>query len=243
MWPCKYQMIKWLFKWLFRLFLAVAVLIVIFLLSLNSILRVVIEHNIRAQTGMDAEMGRFKLGWLSPTIEIQDLKIYNTPNFGGAPFLDIPEIHVEYDRTALLKGGVHLPLLRFNLEELDIVKNQDGQMNVYSASKPPQNKSAAAPSPAPSFKKQTGYSFNGIDTLNVSFNRVKFIDLKNPANDREQTIGIQNLVVPHVKSPNDLAFLVILIDLRSNHFFDGIIGKPANSAAEKSILNVLGLAF
>jgi hypothetical protein len=234
-------MIRWIFKWTLRLCFLAVVLVIIFLLSLNSILRVLIEHNIRAQTGMDAEIGQFKLGWLAPTIEIQDLKIYNTPKFGGAPFLDIPEIHVEYDRTALLEGEIHLTLLRFNLAELDIVKNRDGQMNILPASKAAGKNSGA--SPAPSFKRQTGYHFKEIDALNVSFNRAKFIDLKDPNNDREQTIGIQNLVIPHVKSPNDLAVLVVLVDLRSNHFFDDLIGKPGNSAPLKNIVNLMGLTF
>src|SRR3984957_21163356 len=108
-------MIKFIFKWLLRLFIGAVVLIVIFFLSLNSILRVVIEHHIRAQTGMDAEIGRFKLGLLEPTIEIQNFKIYNPSNFGGTLFLDIPEIHVEYDRAALAKSELHVTLLRFNL--------------------------------------------------------------------------------------------------------------------------------
>ena len=217
-------------------------LVVIFLLSLNSILRVLIEHNIRAQTGMDAEIGRFKLGWTAPTIEIQDLKIYNTPDFGGAPFLDIAEIHAEYDRTALLEREIHLTLLRFNLAELDIVKNQNGQMNVYALAKTSSQKHPGAAA-KPSFKKQTGYDFKSIDTLNISFNRAKYIDLKSPNNDREQTIGIQNLVIPHVKSANDLTALAVLIDLHSNHFFDTLIGNPENSASLKSIVNLIGVAF
>lgn len=235
-------MFRWFFKWVLRLvFLAVA-LVVAFLLSLNSILRVLIEHNIRAQTGMDAEIGQFKLGWLAPTIEIQDLRIYNPPDFGGAPFLDIPEIHVEYDRVALLKKEIHLTLLRFNLDELDIVKNQDGQLNISLFANAPHSRHSGAPG-APSFKRQTGYDFKGIDALNVSLRRVKFIDLKNPNNDREQTIGIQNLVIPHVKSPGDLAVLAAFIDLRSGHFFDALIGQPQNSAPLKSIMNLIGLTF
>src|SRR5579859_1533936 len=122
-------MIKWIFKWLLRLFLLAVVLVVIFFLSLNSILRVLIEHNIRAQTGMDAEIGRFQLGLTEPVISIEDLKIYNPPNFGGTPFVEIPEIHVEYDRAALAQRHLHFTLVRFNLGELDIVKNAKGETN------------------------------------------------------------------------------------------------------------------
>jgi uncharacterized protein involved in outer membrane biogenesis len=234
-------MIRWLFKWALRLFLLAVLLIVIFLLSLNTIVRVVMEHNIRAQTGMEAEIGRLKLGLAEPTLEIQDLKIYNPPGYGGTPFLDIAEIHAEYDRAALTRKEIHLTLLRFNLAELDIVKSQSGQTNIFSLAKTPPTKSGTPA--APNFKKQTGYVFAGIDTLNVSFGKAKYIDLKNPNNDREQKIGLSNCVVPNVKSMNDLAGVALLVSLRSNHFFDPLIAKPKNPAAIQSILDIIGVSL
>ena len=63
-------MIKWIFKWLLRLFILAVVLVVIFFLSLDSMLRVMMEHRIRAETGMEAEIGKFSLGLVSPTITI-----------------------------------------------------------------------------------------------------------------------------------------------------------------------------
>ena len=200
---------KWIFKWVLRLFLAaVAVLVValvIFLLSYNSILRMAMERQIRAQTGMDAEIGSVHLALTSPTLEIQNLKIHNSPDYGGTPFLNIPEIHVEYDRAALARREIHLKLLRFNLGELDIVKNQAGQTNIFLPGiKVPSATSGGTTSgggnPLADFKKQSGYDFTGIDMLNVSIGKVKYIDLKNPQNNREQTIGIDELVIPNVKS-------------------------------------------
>jgi hypothetical protein len=215
---------KFIFKWLLRLFILAIVLIVIFFLSLNSILRVVIEHNIRKQTGMDAEIGRFKLGLLEPTIEIQNLKIYNSTNFAGTPFLDIPEIHVEYDRAALVKREIHVTLMRFNLGELDIVKNQAGQTNIFALGLSVPTKKPGGQS-AINFKRQTGYDFTGIDALNISIGKAKFVDLKNPQNNREQTIGIDNCVIPNVKSPSDLAGLGALVVLRSDGFFDSLVDQ------------------
>lgn len=238
-------MIKFIFKWLLRLLILAVVLIVIFLLSYNSILRVIIEHNIRAQTGMDVEIGSFKLGLLEPTIEIQNLKIYNPTNFAGTPFLDISEIHIEYDRAALAKRGIHITLMRLSLAELDIVKNQNGQMNIFAFGGKLPAKGTNAPATI-NFKKQTGYDFTGIDTLNVSFGKEKFIDLQNPGNDREQIVGIENCVVPQVKSANDLDGLILLVDLRSNHFFDqlpGIKSKTGNSAALQDVLSLIGVTF
>jgi len=77
---------KWIFKWLLRLFLLAVVLVVILLLSLNSILRVVVEHQIRSQTGMDAQIGKFSVGLLEPEMTIHDLKLFNTAEFGGRFF-------------------------------------------------------------------------------------------------------------------------------------------------------------
>lgn len=232
-------MIRWLFKWVFRLVLLAVILVAVFLLSLNSILRVYIEHAIRARTGMDAEIGRFQLGWIEPTIEIEDLKIYNPPSFGGTPFLNIPEIHIEYDRFALARREIHLTLVRLDLAELDIVKGENGQTNIFEFANAPRAKSGRRSS----FKEQTGYDFTGINALNVSFQKASYIDLQNPRNDRSQIIGVQNCVVPNVRSVNDLAGLAFIIGLHSNHFFDSLVGRPRDSASLRSILNLVGAAL
>jgi hypothetical protein len=223
-------MIKWIFKWLFRLFLLAIVLTVIFLLSLNSILRVIIEHNIRSQTGMQAEIGEFKLGLLEPQITIRDLKLFNTPEFGGTLFLNIPEIHAEYDPYALRAGQIHVTLLRFNLGELDIVKNEAGHTNIFSmgAGLPPLQKNGGhGTGPAIDFKKQTNLDFKSIDVLNVSIGTANYIDLKDPKQNRSQKIGIDNLVIKNVKSFGDLSGLSLILALRSGDFFSSLIDPKA----------------
>ena len=224
-------MIKWLFKWLFRLFLLAVVSIVILLLSLNSILRVWAEHRIRAQTGMDAEIGRFSLGLTEPTVTIQNLKLYNPPSFGGTPFLDIPEIHVEYDRAALARHEIHLTLLRFNLGELDIVKNEAGRTNIFSLGVTWPSKKSGAGNGAANFKKQTGFEFKSIDVLNVSVGTAKFIDLKDQRLNRAQEIGIENCVLKNVKSQADLAGLAVLVALRGGDFFGSLVDLPRPGAS------------
>src|SRR5450759_603182 len=225
---------KCLFKWLFRLFLLAVVSIVILLLSLNSILRVWVEHRIRAQTGMDAEIGRFSLGLTEPTVTIQNLKLYNPPSFGGTLFLDIPEIHVEYDPLALSKRQFHITLLRFNLGELNIVKNEAGRTNIFSMATAVAKKTGGGS--ATEFTRQTGFEFTGIDVLNVSVGTAKFIDLKDQRQNREQKIGIENCVIKNVKSRTDLAGLGVLITLRGSDFFKSLV-DPKNTGSEYSILD------
>jgi uncharacterized protein involved in outer membrane biogenesis len=227
-----------LFKWMFRTALALialaAVIAILFLLTYNSILRNTIQHEVRAQTGMDAQIGKFKLALASPTLRMQNVKIASAPDFGGAPFLDISEIYVDYDRVALAKKEFHARLVRINVTEFDIVKNQKGQTNIFAFIQLPRGKSGA---PVKfDLKKQTGYDFQGIDELNVYVGKVKFIDLANPQNDCEQNIGLENFVIPHVKSAKDLDSLWVMIYLRSDGFFDSIF--PATKKANP-LINIL----
>jgi hypothetical protein len=237
-------MIKSVLKWGLRLILLALVLTVIFFLSLDSILRVMVERNLRAQSGMGAEIGKFHFGLLEPVVEIKNLQLYNSAEFGGTPFLNIPEIHVEYDRNALRHNQIHITLLRFNLGELDVVKGRDGQTNILAfgpvlpATKPP----AAGGTGFAEIKKQTGMDFRSIDCLNVSVGSFKYLDLQNQSNNLEQKIGIDNLVITNVTSPADLAGLAVLVGLRSGDFFRPLVAPdnagPAQSAQD--LLKLLG---
>jgi uncharacterized protein involved in outer membrane biogenesis len=220
-------MIKWFFKWLLRLAILAAALVVLLLLARNVILRVYLEHQIRAQTGMDAEIGSFSIGLAEPTVTIRNFRLYNPPAFDGTPFLDIREIHAEYDPAALARHELHITLLRFNLGELDIVKNQAGQTNIFSLGLAATPKKAGGQA-GESFTRQTGLEFKGIDVLNVSIGTAKYIDLNNQRNNRTQIIGIQNCVLKNVKSPADLGGLAAFIALRSGDFFSSLSDRKSS---------------
>jgi uncharacterized protein involved in outer membrane biogenesis len=214
-------MFKFTIKWLFRLVILTVALVVILLLARNAILRVYLEHQIRAQTGMDAEIGSFSIGLAEPTVTIQNLRLYNPPDFAGTPFLDIREIHVEYDPAALARHELHITLMRFNLGEIDVVKNQAGHTNIFSLGLTAPLKKTGG-SAGRSFQKQSGLAFKGIDVLDVSVGRAKYIDLNNQQNNRTQIIGIKNCRLKNVKSPADLSGLAAFIALRSGDFFDSL---------------------
>jgi uncharacterized protein involved in outer membrane biogenesis len=216
-----FRLFKWIIRMAFGLVALAVIVAVVFLLTYNTILRNTLQHQIQAQTGLDAQIGSLKLALLSPTLRLQNVRISNPPEFGGAPFLNVPEIYIEYDRVALAKKEIHIKLMRIKLAELDIVKNQKGRTNIFAFLPAPSRGKTAAPVTF-DLKKQTGCDFRGIDQLNVSIGKVKFIDLANPQNDREQKIGIEDFVMPNVKRPRDLDSLWVMIYLRSNGFFDPI---------------------
>ena len=223
---------KRLLKWVLRLFIVAVVLLVVLLLSLNSILRVYLEHEIHARTGMQAEIGRFSLGLTQPTVTIQDFKLYNPPQFAGTPFLKIREIHAEYDPVDLARHRLHLVLLRFDLAELDIVKDEAGKTNLFVIAGSPSVKRSGARS-REEFTRQTGLEFTGIDVLNVSIGKFKFIDLKDQRRNREQNIDIENCVLKQVTTPTDLAGLALLVALRGGDFFGSLFGVPGHGVLGK----------
>jgi hypothetical protein len=216
---------KRLFKWFLRLFLLAVVLVVILLLSLDTVLRLYLEYQIHAQTGMETKIGKFTLGLVRPTVTIQDFKLFNPPDFGGTPFLDIREIHAEYDPQALSKREFHLALLRFNLDELNIVKNEAGKTNLFSIAGAVSVKRTGAKTKA-DFTRQTGLKFTGIDVLNVSIGTLKFVDLQDQRRNCEQNIGLTNCVMKNVKSPADLTGLALLVALRGGDVFGSLFDVP-----------------
>lgn len=235
-------MLKRLLKWGLWLFAVAVVLVVIFFLSLDSIFRVIIEHNIRSQTGMTAEIGKFHLGLVEPVVDIKNLQLYNSAQFGGTPFLNIPEIHVEYDRDALKNGQIHITLLRFNLGELDVVKSPDGQTNIFSlgvnVTVPVKKAAATNEDQALAQLKKYNFDFKGIDCLNVSVGTFKYVDLQNQSNNLEQKVAINNCVITNVTSEADLAGLGLLIGLRSGDFFKSLVA-PGGTDASPSAPDIL----
>ena len=196
-----FRLIKWLF---ILLFVAIA-LIVGLLLSKDAIAKAAAEQQIRAQTGMDVKIGRFSVGLLSPVVTIENFKLYNTPEFGGTPFLDIPELHLEYDRAAFARRQLRITLLRLNVAELTLVRNDNGRTNIASF--------AAAPPRAA--RTTNSVEFMGVEVMNLSVGRGHFIDLRNPSRNREFNANLQNQVFRNVKTTGDLYGVLILLWLRS----------------------------
>ena len=196
-----FRLIKWLF---ILLFVAIAVIVGL-LLSKDAIGKAAAEQQIRAQTGMDVKIGRFSIGLLSPVVTIENFKLYNTPEFGGTPFLDIPELHLEYDRAAFARRQLRITLLRLNLAELTLVRNDRGKTNIASF----------AAAPARAVKTTNMVQFIGVDVMNLSVGKAHFIDLINPSKNREFNANLQNQVFRNVKTTGDLYGVLILLWLRS----------------------------
>lgn len=197
---------KTLFKWAFRLAALFIGLVIVLALAFDSIIKALVTRQIRSQTGMDVRIGKLSFGLLSPVVTIEEFKLFNTAEFGGTPFLDIQELHLEYNREAMAHRELHITLLRLKVTELNVVKSDLGGTNLLALSRPP---AAARPLRAEEL------AFRGIDVLNLSVSKMRFIDLKRRDRDREFLPNLQNQVFKDIKTVGDLYGVLIMLWLRS----------------------------
>jgi hypothetical protein len=208
--------VKRLFKWSLRLAVLIAVPVVFLLVFKDSILRVVTERRIRSQTGMEVKIGKLSFSLFSPVVTIENLKLYNTAEFGGTPFLDVRELHLELDPIGLAEHKLHIKLIRFNLAELDVVRNAAGRTNLFSMMnkvKSPGSKKGG------SGDLLQGFDFTGIDVFDLSLGKARFVDLKDPGKNLEIPLGLHHQVFKNVKSDADVYGILFMIWLRSGGKF------------------------
>ncbi|HEY3914751.1 MAG TPA: hypothetical protein VGN61_09720 [Verrucomicrobiae bacterium] len=203
--------IRWLLRIALGLFVLGIIAVVAFFLLFDNIVRGVVVRRLHSVTGMEVKMTAMRIGFRNPTITITGLKLYNTPEFGGALCLDIPEVHLEYDPQAMRAGSIHLPLLRLNLAQVGVVRDKKGKSNFDAIAKQEklEKQSEDKAHAAQSFK------FTGIDTLDFSFGKLSVSDLRS-GREQEVAFNITNQVFHNVKSEGDLEGVAVLLALRSS---------------------------
>src|SRR5829696_2950954 len=124
-------MIKFIFRWAFRLLILAIVLVVALVLLKDEIIKNIAEKQIRQSTGMDVKIGALHVSLTQPVFNLENLVLYNTAEFGGGTFLDVPDLHLEYHPDTS-KREMRLKLVRLNVRELNIVENMQGRTNITS---------------------------------------------------------------------------------------------------------------
>jgi uncharacterized protein involved in outer membrane biogenesis len=208
---------RFLFRWAFRLFLVVIVLAVALLLLKDLLLKTFAESQIRARTGMDARIGKLEVQLLSPTVIVEDLKIFNRAEFGGLPFLDAPDLYIEYNPSALSFGTLRLKLVRLTLADVHVVESREGQTNVSFSLDSVTSAQASAHTEPPSFY---GLRFAGIDTLNLTAGKIVYSSLRRPGERTEVNLGLKDAVITNVKTLGELQDVLARTALRNGITID-----------------------
>jgi hypothetical protein len=197
---------KKLFKVLAVLASFAAVLLAAAFILFDPIMGALMRWRVRTETGMRTEVGRVEVGLLRPTLRVENLVLFNTPEFGGEPFLILPELYLEYDREAAQAGHVHLKIVRLNIAEVQVVENAQGRTNIFALQEALE---------AMGGRQWTNFDFTGIDQLSLSFGRIKSTSFKPGGRSLDVNLGIQNATVSNVRSEQDLAPLMLQAVLRA----------------------------
>ena len=204
--------IKFVFRWLFRLLILLLVLAVAFILLLDTIAKEVVEGRLRNETGMEVRIGSVSVGLMSPVFTVENLKLYNTAEFGGSPFLDLPEFHAEYDRGLLFSHKLHYKLLRISLAELIVVRNRAGKTNVRALEEHQEKARHAAGTSKTS--EGSSYKFAGIETLNITLGKARLLNMDAPSQPWDLPLNVRNKIVTGIRTDKELsdACYVILLE-------------------------------
>ncbi len=204
---------KTLFRWAFRLFILFIVLVVAGILLLDTIAREFVEYELGKDTGLEVKVGHVSVGLLHPIVTIENLVIYNKAEFGGSPFIELPELHVEYDLDALRSRQLHCKLLRFNLAQLNLVEDKQGRRNFESLMALSGMQPKGHP-PAASASWQK-YGFSVIDKLNLSLGKATYLHMKQPDKVDELKLNVNHQVFTNIKTEQDFSGALLMAFLKS----------------------------
>jgi uncharacterized protein involved in outer membrane biogenesis len=207
---CYEAAMRFVFRWAFRLVLLLIVFIVALVLLKDVLLRSIAEHQLRAQTGLDAKIDRLQSRLWPATLTLENLKLYNTAEFGGSPLADVPELHVECEPGGLARGRLHFKLVRLRLNEINIVESKDGRTNIATFVRELQSSSSA------SRGGRSGglFDFGGIDVLNLTLAKIRYSNLKQPAKGVDVQVGLKNEILTGIKTLPELSDLIMNILFR-----------------------------
>lgn len=216
---------KFIVRWLFRLLLLLLVLAVAALLLKDSVLKELTETRLRQRTGLETQIGRLEAHLLSPTLTLHNVKLFNPPEFGGTPFLEIPDATLQYDRLALATGRLRWRLIRLHLAELTVVRDAQGRANLPVIRAAITHRTAR-----PGFAT---WRFGGIDTLNLTLERIRSYQLGSKTPPATLHLGLQNEILRDLRTTADLE--QALLDLVARLGLGPLLHTPAatNSAAAR----------
>ena len=116
-----------------KILIAVVVILVVLGFLKDLIIKSSVEAGARFATGADVKIGGLSLGIITQSVRITHFKMFNPPGFPQDQIMiSLPEVAVQSDILAFLKGTLHVPYLRLDLEEVRVIKNKDGKLNVNS---------------------------------------------------------------------------------------------------------------
>ena len=162
--------------------------------------------------GAPIKIKHFSLGLLTRKVHIKKMAVNNPKGFPEGPLVIIPEIRVDYNLGALFTGKLHLPLVIFDLKEVILIKDKDGNLNVdaLKIAQAPEESEQKKEDKKP--KEKSKAMPMQIDELRLNVERVVYKDYSQ--GDKPEIlayeIALKDKVFINIKSPEQMATLIMV---------------------------------
>ncbi|MBD3296333.1 MAG: hypothetical protein GF392_03080 [Candidatus Omnitrophica bacterium] len=113
-----------------KIIIVLLMVLVVLAVVKDKVVEISAEKIARSILGTRLDIGSMKVGVLEPVLVIRDMELYNPSGFRDEIMADIPEIYLRYDLAAILGGTIGINEFRFNMERFDVIKNDNGELNV-----------------------------------------------------------------------------------------------------------------
>ena len=115
-------------KFIKKLLIVIVILIVLIVIGRNIIVRHGVPIGGRF-AGIRMSLGKVNIGLTNALIGIKDIEVMNPKGFPKGQMVEIKEIYIDPEVASFLKNKIHLVEVRFNLDNLVIIKNEKGEFN------------------------------------------------------------------------------------------------------------------
>jgi len=203
------------------------------LLSFDWIVKRTIQSRVNASGVAEVEIGSLNIGLFRSHLEVRDLKVFGQSQFGGVQLLDLPELRVEYDREAFKRQELKFRLVRIRINELTLMDGfAGGQTNMFQRLQGYSELVVAYTNRIGELTnridlnraQQVGnMTFRGIDRLELTLGRVRFVDVKDPLSEKMAALNINRRVMTNIADLPGLAPLAMELLVRTT-----LGAKPVN---------------
>ena len=176
------------------------------LIMRNALIKFVIERGVKATTGVRLSMKKMNIGLTNAAVDIRGLTLHNPWGFHEDVMVDIPQVAIDVKARDFLKNRVHIESLRLHLNELIVIKNEKGEVNVNALKPVKEGKQSAAKSSGQPAGKAPRVQ---IDYLEYSIGRVVYKDFtKTPPKIQEFPINVTRKYT-NITNPQFIASVII----------------------------------
>jgi len=194
-------------KKIVTIFAVVLVSILVISFFKDMMIKASVEKGVQLVTGLKLKTQSFRVGIINTLVGIKNLRLFNPRGYQDKIMLDMPEIYIDYDLGAIIKGKVHLEEMRINMREFLVVKNAQGELNLDSLKVVKAQKEGQKPEP----KEKGQIPQIQIDKLQLRIGKVIYKDYSKGGAPSEREFNVNlNEEYENITNPYALVSLIVV---------------------------------